>query len=298
MLRHIWLLCAVGLLVACNGGGATPTEVVTPEPTEVPTEAPTEAPPDVGQTRTDEFGVTQVYVPAGCFMMGADPAVDDLADPDEQPIHETCLTAGYWIDQTEVTNASFQAFVDAGGYETEEYWSVKGWEWVGRQVVLPMPCDDDTPEAPRACVTWYEAEAYSAWRGGHLSTEAEWEYAARGPENNVYPWGNTFDESLTNLFGSTGSTPVGSYPDGASWIGALDMAGNLMEWVQDWHSVSYYASAPKDNPPGPAEGTFKVERGGWWGAAPETARASYRHNEDTPSYQDHHIGFRVVTAEE
>jgi formylglycine-generating enzyme required for sulfatase activity len=303
MLRHFWLCCAIAVLAAgCSGPAEqpTPTEVVTTEPTEAPTEAPTEQVFEAGAMRTDEFGVTQVYVPAGCFMMGADPTTDPQAEQDEQPVHETCLTAGYWIDQTEVTNESFQAFVDAGGYTTQEYWSAKGWEWIGRQggASLPKPCDESEPEMPRACITWWEAEAYSAWRGGHLPTEAEWEYAARGPEKQIYPWGNEFDASLTNLVGSTAAVAVGSYPDGASWVGALDMAGNLMEWVQDWHSLTYYGTAPKDNPPGPAEGTFKVERGGWWGYNEMVARTTYRHNEDTPSYQDHHIGFRVVTAEE
>ena len=89
--------------------------------------------------------------------------------------------------------------------------------------------------------------------------------------------------------------PAGSYPDGASWVGAMDMAGNVMEWVQDWLNTAYYASSPGTDPAGPDTGRRKVEKGGWWGSWPFTNRSAYRHFEDPPTYQDHHIGFRVAT---
>jgi formylglycine-generating enzyme required for sulfatase activity len=88
--------------------------------------------------------------------------------------------------------------------------------------------------------------------------------------------------------------PVGSYPTGASWVGARDMAGNAMEWVADWLDPAYYAKSPASDPTGPPTGTIKVEKGGWWGSNPFAARSAYRHYEDPPTYQDHHIGFRVV----
>lgn len=265
-----------------------------------------------GDTRTDEHGVEQVWVPAGCFMMGSTrediqailqespPAWMRNEFPSEQPQHEVCITQGYWIDKTEVTNASYQAFIDAGGYTTQDYWSEDGWEWLGKQDAssLPDACVEETPDNhPRVCVTWYEVEAYAKWRGGSLPTEAQWEYAARGPESRIYPWGNEWDAAKANVVESTKLTPVDTYPDGASWVGALDMAGNAMEWVQDWLDTDYYDVSPKDDPTGPESGRQKVEKGGWWGSNPFAARAAYRHFEDPPTYQDHHIGFRIVSAE-
>ncbi|MCC6972636.1 MAG: SUMF1/EgtB/PvdO family nonheme iron enzyme [Anaerolineae bacterium] len=264
-----------------------------------------------GDTRLDPKGIEQVWVPAGCFVMGSDDAADlitTLKAPSwvrsavryEIPARETCLTVGYWIDKVEVTNKAFAAFVADGGYTRQEYWSESGWKWLSRQKVesLPVPCESDQDDHPRVCVTWYEAEAYAHWRGGRLPTEAEWEYAARGPESRRYPWGDEFDPSKANLIDSKGTTPVGSFPDGASWVGALDMSGNAMEWVQDWLSAEYPGLKVRENPQGPDTGSRKVEKGGWWGSNAYVGRASYKHFEDPPTYQDHHIGFRIVTPDE
>mgnify|MGYP003382547872 FL=1 len=98
------------------------------------------------------------------------------------------------------------------------------------------------------------------------------------------------------MLDSEGLTAVDAYPEGVSWVGAYDMAGNAMEWVQDWLSRKYYANSPKDDPTGQETGSKKVEKGGWWGSNAYVARSAYRHFEDPPTYQDHHIGFRVVTA--
>ncbi len=264
-----------------------------------------------GETRTDDKGIEQVWVPAGCFLMGTSESEGEAAlalDPpswaarrlsSEQPQHNVCLTTGYWIDKYEVTNAAFQAFVDDGGYTTQDYWSEIGWAWLQGQNLkrLPTACEsDDQPNAPRACVTWFEAEAYAAWRGGALPTEAQWEYAARGPESLVYPWGNDWDPERANIDGQE-AAEVGSYLDGASWVGAHDMAGNLMEWVQDWLSKDY-EDAESTDPTGPEDGSHKVEKGGWFGSNPFVARSAYRHFEDPPTYGDHHIGFRIVTSSE
>ncbi len=107
------------------------------------------------------------------------------------------------------------------------------------------------------------------------------------------PWGDAWDPAKANVVGSTGPTPVGTHPTGASWVGAQDMAGNAMEWVSDW--LAPYTAAPATDPAGPAEGTIKVEKGGWWGSNPFVARSAYRHYEDPPTYGDEHIGFRVVS---
>jgi formylglycine-generating enzyme required for sulfatase activity len=272
----------------------------------VPSSEPGSSP---GQTRTDPAGIAQVWVPAGTFEMGTDATtIADLTAerpppwvleefPSEQPAHEVNLTHGYWIDTDEVTNAAFDAFKAAGGYTNRAWWSDAGWMWLSHRVTddLPLTCVGDGPTLPRLCVTWFEAEAYATWRGGRLPTEAEWEFAARGPDSRDYPWGETFDPAKANVVDSVGPVPVGGYPAGASWVGARDMAGNAMEWVADWLDPKWYAKSPTDDPTGPATGTIKVEKGGWWGSNEFVARSAYRHYEDPPTYQDHHIGFRIVS---
>jgi formylglycine-generating enzyme required for sulfatase activity len=287
-----------------------PPTVTPPPPTPTPAAMPTLAP---GTMHTDPKGVEQVWVPAGTFLMGTSDdeaeVARNLSPPSwalgrlgsERPQHEVRLTSGFWIDKYEVTHTAFQAFVDDGGYETQEYWSEDGWAWLEKQSASPTStrCAAGTePDHPQVCVTWYEAEAYAQWRGGQLPTEVQWEYAARGPESLIYPWGNAFDGSKANVVNSAGLTPVGSYPTGVSWVGAHDMAGNAMEWVQDWLDERYYQSSVHDDPPGPETGRRKVEKGGWWGSNPFVARSAYRHFEDPPNYQDHHIGFRVVSVAE
>ena len=235
---------------------ATPAPATQPPATQPPvTEGPSAAPSpvrDPGTARTDSKGIGQVWVPGGVFMMGSDagsatpPSWAVATYNSEHPAHEVHLTRGYWIDTTEVTVEAFAAFKDAGGYQDRANWSEKGWAWLATQGTqpLPNPCLTQKPDEPQVCVTWYEAEAYAHWRGGRLPTEAEWEFAARGPDSSVYPWGDDFDAKKANLEGGAGPVTVGSYPAGASWIGALDMAGNAMEWVADWWSDSYYAAEP------------------------------------------------------
>lgn len=286
-----WLAVLLFVLAAANVGRAQEVEL------------------EAGDTQIDAWGIAQVYVPPGCFLMGTTseqiealsaldaPSWVNRALPSEQPQHEVCLSAGFWLDQTEVTNAAFQAFVDAGGYTTPDWWSPSGQRWLAQQAseTLPVPCaGDDLPDAPRACITWYEAEAYAAWRGGMLPTEAQWEWAARGPEGRIYPWGDEWNSDFANVVDSEGVVPVGSYPDGASWVGALDMSGNVMEWARDWWTPNY-RGAERDDPTGSERGRIKTERGGWWGSNPVVARTAYRHFEDPPSYQDHHIGVRIMT---
>jgi len=322
LLRAASRLVVVLAVSGCGGGGgaagATPT--IEPQASETPdaTPRPTLAPPaeasprrDPGTTRTDANGVDQAWVPGGIFRMGSD---EGSATPppwaaatfrSEHPAHEVAISHGYWIDVTEVTVAEFGAFKDDGGYDDQAAWSADGWAWrrsMGASS-LPRPCleQQQTADQPQVCVTWYEAEAYATWRGGRLPTEAEWEFAARGPESLVYPWGNDFDAGRANLDGATGPVAVRSFRNGASWVGALDMAGNAMEWVADWWSRSYYGEGVRDDPTGPATGNIKIEKGGWWGPPDDAGafigRSSFRLDEDPPTYSDHHIGFRIVSPD-
>jgi formylglycine-generating enzyme required for sulfatase activity len=289
-----------------------PSAVASAGPSVAPSLAATPVASDgttAGETRTDAFGIAQVWIPAGTFTMGTDAkAISTLEKqspppwvaselPSEMPAHKVALSNGYWIDTTEVSNADFAAFVKEGGYTNQALWSEDGWAWLATKDPsrLPVHCNGDVATQPRMCVTWYEADAYARWRGGRLPTEAEWEYAARGPTSSVYPYGDTFDREKANVLDSVSPKPVGSYPSGASWVGALDMSGNAMEWVSDWLGTDYYATSPATDPAGPATGEKKVEKGGWWGSNEFVARSAYRHYEDPPTYGDKHIGFRVAS---
>ena len=142
---------------------------------------------------------------------------------------------------------------------------------------------------PAVGVAWSDAVDYCDWVGGRLPTEAEWEYAAKGVNNSRYPWGDDFDGNKLNYCdrhcseswsdsayddGFEESAPVGIFPDGASWMGALDMAGNVWEWTWDW--CASYSSDPQINPTGPDNGTCKIIRGGAWASPATGIRTTYR----------------------
>jgi serine/threonine-protein kinase len=241
----------------------TPTPTITNTPTLTPTLTPTPAPGTVSQIK----GISVVYVTPSCFLMGSDPADDPQALSSEQPRHQVCITRGYWIGQYELTHEEYQPFLDSGAYLDPQYWSEAGWQWreaAGR--TAPTFYDGFTnPRQPRVGITFYEAEAFAKWIGGRLPTEAEWEYAARGPLPGypLYPWGNEYDPAKLNgdkLLGVT--TEVGSYPAGVTWCGAYDMIGNVWEWVSDWFDPDYYKRLVPQDPKGADSGVGRGLRGG------------------------------------
>ncbi len=232
------------------------------------------------QTRTRASdGAEMVYVPEGDFLMGSADS-DAQANVDEKPQHTVFLNA-YWIDKHEVTNAQYEKCVAAGAC---------------REVVVAGATGFDGPRQPVVGVSWDDAVAYGKWVGGRLPTEAEWEKAARGTDGRIYPWGNDWDptrlDSKEDGPGST--TDVGSYPAGASPYGALDMAGNVWDWVSDWFGRPD-ASEPQRNPTGPAAGTDKVMRGGSWADSQFNCRTAARFADDPISHSIR-TGFRLVMS--
>ena len=187
---------------------------------------------------------------------------DPDAQPDEIP-QRTVTVSSFWIDQTEVTNARYQACVDAGECAP---------------IVTPRADMDSRPDLPVQGVAWREAAAYCAWVGRRLPTEAEWEKAARGTDGRRYTWGNALDaHARVNIDFRVGDVnDVGTNPDDRSPYGALDMAGNAPEWVADWYRRDAYAAATMVDPPGPTSSSVRVQRGGAWNAAPAAARAANR----------------------
>ena len=248
-----------------------------------------------GDTWTrDADEMVMVYVPAGNFEMGStDAQVDDAIalckeyaeECDlawfewQQPVHTVALDA-FWIDRTEVTNTQFRVCVEAGECEAPTTCTF-GQSTYG---------DPGKTEHPAVCVDWAGAKTYCEWAGARLPSEAEWEYAARGPDGLMFPWGDEFDGTLVNYCdvncpdieiadqavddGYELTSPAGSYPAGASWCGALDLAGNVWEWLSDWFGD--YSSERQENPTGPATGQDRAVRGGGWRFRQDDLRGATR----------------------
>jgi formylglycine-generating enzyme required for sulfatase activity len=268
-------------------------------PTGAAGSAPARAASAPKATVSDGYG-DYVFVPAGTFKMGDD-SKDGLAR--ERPAHDVALDA-YYISKFEITNREWKKFRDDSGYDDPTFWPT------GRVVPRDQvpywtqannhgggtPGSDDYPVLG---VNWDAATAYCAWLSAktgkryRLPTEAEWEKAARGT-NERRPH---YDHSQANYVGGqTFDTvmPVGYYSGSPSPYGALDMAGNVMEWCQDWYDRDYYSVSPRKNPKGPATGAYRVVRGGSFFVEVFDLRASAR-SAAWPSFQAHRmIGFRPV----
>jgi serine/threonine-protein kinase len=231
-------------------------------------------------------GAELVAIPSGEFRMGS-----EEGDEDEKPVHPVKLK-GFRVYKTEVTNAQYARFLAATRYREPLFWKEERF---------------NKPKQPVVGVDWYDAVAYGQWAHARLPTEAEWEYAARGTDGREFPWAESgrrrrgggdggkeeVKRAVMDLpFNSGKPEEVGSMPDGASFFGVLDMAGNVWEWCADWYDRTYYARSPRENPPGPTEGRQKLLRGGSWGY-PSNVRSAYRFPE-RPTFRSNYVGFRCV----
>ena len=266
---------------ALNG---TPTA----EPTAV---LPASLAPD-GRMVSTMDGMSLIHIPAGTFEMGS-----DSGNPDEAPVHTVTLDE-YWIDSTEVTNAMYADFLNAAGNQTEGgvTWlnpldphvmiSNKSGEWKAHP---------DWENHPIVGVSWYGANAYCQWTGRSLPTEAQWEYAAQGSDGFRFPWGNTGMDCNYARYSGCGNNPVqaGSLTLGASPFGVYEMAGNVAEWVNDRYAADYYMQSPAHNPTGPANGYYRVIRGGYWGSTYLALQTSHRDWAGADAQQSF-VGFRCV----
>ncbi len=268
---------------------------------------------------------TMIYIPASTFSRGNSWG-GAMGGNDDTPTARISVNA-FYIDKFEVTYRQYQEFVDAGGYENEEYWSAEGWSYIHDLLDMqPGFWENDMyhqgDDYPVVGVSFFEAEAYANWKGKRLPTEAEWELAARGTggedvdddthtDGFLYPWGNEFymdsqvhcnfnDSETPYDDGFVNNAPIGSFPSGDSPYGVSDMSGNLAEWCADWWDPEYYDTSPTDNPTGPSTGERKIVRGGSFIDLPgqftdegfdfRTFIRDYRE----PGDQKKQIGFRCV----
>lgn len=240
-----------------------------------PAQKPT--PPTPGQVRTHPIdGLEYCWIPPGDFLMGAVPG-DTQEFDDEKPRHKVTITKGFWLRRTAVTVAAYKRFVEATNREMPEPPSFnRNWEQENHPVVK---------------VSWHDAQAYCAWAGGRLPTEAEWEYAARGgAEGLKFPWGDEIDQSRANYDRlHNGTSAAGAYPPHG--YNLFDMAGNVWEWAADWSAA--YGKEDQTDPVGPQDGSDRVLRGGSWLDSAAGLRCSFR-EWDLPFGRYSLIGFRCV----
>lgn len=232
-----------------------------------------------------------VSIPEGFFPMGVPKAARD-GGVDERPNHEVFVDT-FYIDKFEVTNGRYLQFVTETDHRTPQHPSdpSKG-IWKGNM----MP--ESVTDLPVINVDWNDATAYCAWAEKRLPTEAEWEKAAKGPNDWRFPWGNiepTQEHANFNQTwrGEATLVQVGMYEKGKSPYGVYDVAGNVWEWVADWYDAEYYQKSPLRNPKGPKTGSYKAVRSsGWQGETPQVR--IFTRIKSLPTDRNNSTGFRCA----
>jgi formylglycine-generating enzyme required for sulfatase activity len=249
-----------------------PTETAAP-PTFVP--GPTGTPPAAPTPTLPPIPEGMVFIPGGAFKMGS-----ETGQADEKPEHDVTLEA-FLIDKYEVTNARYQACVDAGACVPPRSRSS-----FTRGAYFGNP---DFANYPVVFVNWEQADAFCAWEGKRLPTEAEWEFVASGGDDRIFPWGNDWDPLLVP---NDDTVEVGSLEGNQSPFGVYDLAGNALEWVADHYGP--YSAEAIENPTGPEDGTTKVRRGGSFGRSNRTNYTTTRRYRERPGFSVEDVGFRCA----
>jgi gamma-glutamyl hercynylcysteine S-oxide synthase len=255
----------------------------------------------------------QVFVPAGEFVLGVDGTDEPFSLDNERPAHVVDVPA-FWIGRVPVTNAQWQQFIAAGGYDEPRWWSAAGWThrtdaglqrpkfWTAGAARVRFGVEEEIQaDEPVQHVSYYEAEAFAAWSGARLPTEVEWEKAcAWDPDagrRRSWPWGSTEPTpELANLGGTAlRPAPVGAYPGSASAYGAEQLIGDVWEWTSSdfrpWPGFRPMIYRQYSEPFFGAD--YKVLRGGSWAVAPSTIRPSFR-NWDHPIRRQIFTGVRLA----
>jgi len=227
------------------------------------------------------------------------PESEDPRHVDEGPVHDVTFARGFWIAKYEVT---VEQYAECPGCAAP---SVA--DWAGSNGLNTV--ENGRSAHPQNGLQWQQAVDYCTWREMRLPSEAEWEYAAKGPAHRKYPWGDgpeptcangtaVFNEARGMGCGDGGTARVGSKPAGASWSGALDMSGNVWEWVQDcWHGTyDDDGTRPDDGSAWTVtcSGSKGVQRGGAFNDAPVFLRAAERLNWAAPTFRGAHFGARCL----
>ena len=271
--RIKWAFFLVTLLFAALPIAGIILDVLKPSTIEIEKSKDTHVP----TAGTASLREDMVLVPAGSFLRGY-----NGGGFDEKPESSVMLDA-FWIDRYEVTYGAYTDFINATGHRKPLSRYVKHFEKLS------------ATSQPAVYVSWEDADEYCRYRSARLPTEAEWEKAGRGTNGLLWPWGNQDKQGYANtgnLDPFEFTSPVGGFPKDKSPYGVYDMAGNAMEWVQDWYQEDAYKNNTP-NPTGPSDGFFKVIKGPSWGTIGNETRLTIR-LKMIPEFRDTTIGFRCA----